>query len=205
MNRIVLGIVGLAVCCAVALPGIVQAQMTYCYQCYSDGERFYCSMPHENGGTTCRQPSPYSCILEGPCGGGGGCFRAGTMVLTPNGLLPIENLEVGDEVVSRSDSGQRINVKVLETYRSISCGHYLINGDIEVTGTHPFWSNSSWKEVAELQVGDALIDEAGNPLEVIAINLVNRQSRVYNIRVSDTNTFFAGGVLVHNKPPDPFD
>ena len=43
-------------------------------------------------------------IIQGE--GGGGCFAAGTKISTPNGSVDIENIKVGDEVLSFDDSGK---------------------------------------------------------------------------------------------------
>ena len=45
---------------------------------------------------------------------GGGCFLLGTMVATPDGMRPIESLEVGDSVLSRNDKTGEVGFKKIE-------------------------------------------------------------------------------------------
>lgn len=88
------------------------------------------------------------------------CFTAGNMVMTPNGEVPIEQLQVGDEVMAYD--GQRVCVKrvtraisKIETrpLYSLSCpGHR----DIIATYDHPFYVGNGYKRVKDLQKGTNL-------------------------------------------------
>lgn len=59
------------------------------------------------------------------------------------------------------------------------------------------------KTTEELRPGDELTTECGDHLVISSVDGVSRGVRVYNIAVGGTNTFFANGILVHNKGPDP--
>jgi site-specific DNA-cytosine methylase len=69
--------------------------------------------------------------------GGSPCFVAGTMVLTPSGYRPIEELQVGDEVVSANG-----NIRKVEAtgHKTASVGKLKILGRPEIvcTPNHPF-------------------------------------------------------------------
>jgi len=157
-----------------------------------------------SGGLSCSTPSPRTCILTGVCPpGGGGCFLPGTMVKTEDGYRAIEGLKTGDRVIGLSESNGLVSCKVLKTYISINCDYYVINGEIRVTGTHPFRVNGRWVTVSEVKIGDRLQRIDSVPVEVVSIEHVNKPVRVYNIEVADAHTFFVNGVLVHNKGPDP--
>ena len=71
--------------------------------------------------------------------GGTPCFAAGTMVLTPNGYVPIETLKVGDEVVS--GSGHVRKVEAVGSKMAMS-GRLKVLGRPEIvcTPNHPFFS-----------------------------------------------------------------
>lgn len=69
--------------------------------------------------------------------GGTPCFVAGTQVLTPNGYVPIETLQVGDEVVS--SSGDVRTVTAIGSKKA-TVGRFKVLGRPELlcTGNHPF-------------------------------------------------------------------
>lgn len=71
--------------------------------------------------------------------GGTPCFAAGTMVLTPNGYVPIETLKVGDEVVSGSGHVRKVEAVGSKMARA---GRLKVLGRPEIvcTPNHPFFS-----------------------------------------------------------------
>jgi intein/homing endonuclease len=121
------------------------------------------------------------------------------MVNTADGFMAIEELEVGDFVLGMDDRNQLVPCEVTETYKSVGCNYYVINDEIQVTGTHPFFINGEWVEASNLKVGDQLINNTLEPIVIESVDIVNKAVRAYNIEVSNTHTFFAQGVLVHNK------
>lgn len=83
------------------------------------------------------------------------CFPAGTRVLTPNGETPIENIRVGDLIVT--PSGPR-------RVAAFGSRHYsgklvLVQAKsmiVTATADHPFWTPRGWKSAENLHVGDLL-------------------------------------------------
>jgi intein/homing endonuclease len=125
-------------------------------------------------------------------------------VNTRDGLTPIDELGVGDEVLSFDKTkGEVVYARVANTFKSVQYSYFVINGTIEVTAGHPFRTNGAWVNSEDIRVGDELWDERDELIRVQSIDTVMRGVRVYNIEVEGTNTFFIEGVLVHNKPPDP--
>ncbi len=88
------------------------------------------------------------------------------------------------------------------TFKSIECGYYVINGTLRVTGTHPFFVDGQWVKAAQLKVGDELVGVDG-PVAIASLTKMDGVMRAYNISVDGSHTFLAGGVLVHNKGPNP--
>lgn len=108
--------------------------------------------------------------------GGGGCFEAGTLIDTPTGAVPIECLHVGDRV-----TGGRV-----EALTRVEPTEYLeLPGNVHVTPKHPFQIAPGIFRTAELAFPDAKRFVADRP--------------AFNLLVSPSGTFFAGGYLVHNK------
>jgi hypothetical protein len=63
--------------------------------------------------------------------------------------------------------------------------------------------SGNWVEVKNLQAGDWLQTEDGWE-EIESIEYIQQPVTVYNMSVSEPNTFFANGILAHNKPtPTP--
>jgi Pretoxin HINT domain len=81
----------------------------------------------------------------------GACFGAGTLVHTKDGLKPIEQIQVGDWVLSQpEEKGEQAYKRVVNTFsfedKSVVRIRYSVMRDGEwqndgliVTGNHPFW------------------------------------------------------------------
>ena len=135
------------------------------------------------------------------------CFVAGTLVLTVNGLVAIENIKAGDKVISTDPETMETAPKtVLETYirEDSKLIHLVINGEeIITTETHPFYVQSrGFVEAGKLLVGDKLLDVNGNVIlvENFDVELTEEPVTVYNFQVEDFHTYYVGecGVWVHN-------
>ena len=136
-----------------------------------------------------------------------GCFMAGTLVTTKEGLEPIEEVKIGEYVLSRSEeSGETSYKKVTDTLiRSTYniCTIELENGKIKSTTSHLFMVKDKWwKAAAELKAGDILETADGKCKVVKSITVEEKGYPVttYNLSVEDNHTFFVGklGVLTHN-------
>jgi hypothetical protein len=100
-------------------------------------------------------------------------FVAGTLVHTNNGLVPIEQLKIGDKVLSRAENdpeGDLIYKPVTETRQFQSKTlHFLRMGitggtdqasvsGVITTPNHPFWvKNYGWKRADLLRMGDTVL------------------------------------------------
>lgn len=173
-------------------------------------------------------PLPPSCVTCGPgtyvCNSGccpidpPSCFLAGTQVLLPDGgTKNIENIEVGDEVISQVEDGIRSisRVKEVETpVRLQMCQLSFENGDVlELTDEHPLLTTAGWKAiepthtykevpglpVSTLGTGDSVISNSATAT-VSAIACRSEQNQTYNLILDGTaRTYFANGYLAHNK------
>ena len=138
---------------------------------------------------------------------GNGCFIAGTLVTTRSGLKPIEEIKIGDYVLSRNEeTGENSYKKITDTLvRSTQeiCTIELENGKIRSTTGHLFMVKDKWwKAAVELEVGDILATSDGNDQIVKSIKVEEKGYPVttYNLTVEDNHTFFVGNeeVLTHN-------
>ena len=138
---------------------------------------------------------------------GNGCFIAGTLVTTRSGFKPIEEIKIGDYVLSRNEeTGENSYKKVTDILvRSTQeiCTIELETGKIKSTTGHLFMVKDKWwKAAVELVAGDILVTSDGKEQVVKSIKVEEKGYPVttYNLSVEDNHTFFVGNekVLTHN-------
>ncbi|MGH3938551.1 MAG: polymorphic toxin-type HINT domain-containing protein [Pseudonocardiaceae bacterium] len=151
---------------------------------------------------------------EANCTSAPNSFVAGTRVLLADGSTrPIEDITAGTEVRATDPlSGQTTNAPVLAKITghgqrqldevTVSNGQHI--GRIVTTGNHPFWvlDQQSWVAASELRIGQRLIGDEGDAVEVTGLRAYSDIVTVYNIAVVGIHTYYVGEdgtrVLVHN-------
>jgi hypothetical protein len=146
---------------------------------------------------------------------GHSCFGAGTPVRTIGGPRPIEDLEVGDIVLTQDTRTGALSFEpVLAVFHNPPAATLRIDlgGDTVVaTAIHRFWrAGQGWVMARELRPGDAIRTLAGSA-RVVAVTEEAVQP-VFNLEVSEGHAFFVGdrAALVHDNSPvrpqlHPFD
>lgn len=138
------------------------------------------------------------------------CFVAGTLVTTEDGQKPIEEIQVGDKVLSENEVTGEIAIKeVYATSVSETDEFYHIHvnsEEIVATGTHPFYVYKfGWITARALRAGDILVLSNGElvTVEWIDHEILESPIYVYNFEVEDFHTYFVGesGIFVHNGGP----
>ncbi len=138
-------------------------------------------------------------------GGGGGCFPAGTMILTDAGRTPVEKLSAGDWVRAVNPGGgmAEAGVEKLFATRSPVITIETEQGTLRTTPEHPIGlPGGIFLEAGKLRPGQRVLiwkDGMLSPAAVIRTSLQERQEVVYNLSVGRPHTFLAGNFLVHNK------
>ncbi|MEM5871995.1 MAG: Hint domain-containing protein, partial [Candidatus Aenigmatarchaeota archaeon] len=149
----------------------------------------------------------YTCnITVGSKNGGSGCFPAGTKIRMVDGSTRnIEDIKIGDKILSFDGEGL-VEGNVNNIFGPIKDYVYLLkteSKEIKVTSEHPFYvGNGRFLTVEELKVGDwvyVLKENKMVPEKIIYKELLFEPTYVYNLRVGETETFFAGDFAVHNK------
>lgn len=143
------------------------------------------------------------------------CLPAGTQIETPAGPRAIETLQRGDNV--RSFDGHETLARVLGLYVHEDQALLEIRLDdgtlLEMTPEHVVMAGPQRRpQVArDLAPGDTLysrvqsgrsrgiakVGEVLTPRRVVSVG-PGRRARVYELRVSSPDTYFANGILVHN-------
>ncbi|WP_430191112.1 polymorphic toxin-type HINT domain-containing protein [Paenibacillus jamilae] len=133
------------------------------------------------------------------------CFTAGTKVQTNEEEKNIEDIEVGDRVLSKDEATGKVAYKeVTATFNHETNEIYQIHvGDqvIESTYNHSFWvEGKGWTFAKDLKVGDLLVQNDGNTLKIDSIELLHKQAMVYNMTVEEFHTYFVSdlSIWVHN-------
>ncbi|MBV8061434.1 MAG: hypothetical protein JO126_02875 [Alphaproteobacteria bacterium] len=152
-------------------------------------------------------PTYTSCTLHSS----GGCFVSDVSILMSDGSRKfISEIQKGDVVKGETSDNEVLEVKTIETSEDL----YGFNGgQAFVTGGHPFRTDQGWKSIdpsltskeghavdtTPLQIGDRLLTETGS-VEVRSIERYpGGPHKVYNPMTDGDHTYFANGLLVHNK------
>lgn len=136
-----------------------------------------------------------------------GCFLPDTPVLLHDGKeIPISTVQAGDRVMAFTGSGtlttttvNKVITREVKQYVQLETPR----GTLLVTADHPFYLGGGlFRTLDSLRPGDRIMARTGSGLTeqtIVAINPVNKTVKVYNLQTDTPNTFFAGGLAVHNK------
>ena len=155
------------------------------------------------------------------------CFVAGTKVhIEDKGITNIEDVEVGDKVISYNHNNDTVEYKEVlkvRTKENENVVTYVFENGTELTGTpdHPLFVNGkgyssyypkqtkddSGLDVEQILLGDEVLHMDGYGVTIIDIIENEETQVVYNLDEVDTNNnFFANDLLAHNRQSttDPF-
>lgn len=146
-----------------------------------------------------------------PPGGEGQCLLEGTCILTEKGLINIEDLSVGDKVIS--SSGEENVVKSINSFEVDRI--YTINEDlICMTSSHLLMTSNGWaaidpeeaikaqeEEMTVLKLTEdmTLLKYENEPEKIENISKVDTVCSVYTIKLDGDRTYIANGIITHNK------
>ena len=136
---------------------------------------------------------------------GGGCFPSGTRIATPNGLVAIEALATGDEVLAVDPDGQtvRTTVRTIFVSRNSVITIETSDGPLVVTKEHPVsLSGGRFRQAGDLRSGDRIVRwKDGRLVEKTIRKILPAEDdrMVFNLQVDEPKTFVAEGIVVHNK------
>jgi hypothetical protein len=134
------------------------------------------------------------------------CFVAGTEIQTLDGTKNIEDIHVGDWVLSDDPNTvgeieykQVLNTFVKETTNLVDI--YIDGEKITTTEEHPFWvPDVGWVAAKDLHAGSLLQTKYESWLDVDRVVKRSDTATVYNFEVQGFHTYFVSdlGLLVHN-------
>jgi RHS repeat-associated protein len=140
-------------------------------------------------------------------------FDGETLVHTKDGLRPIRDIKIGDEVLAFNEqTGQQEYSPVVHLIRSDKEQGWVdvatASGEvIKATAEHPFYAKAAndepwqWVDAAKLLQGLDLYTAANDTDDVARTQRYTAHRLAYNLTVNTTHTYFVGkeGVLVHNS------
>ncbi len=126
------------------------------------------------------------------------CVAEGTSIATLRGELLIEALRVGDELISYDPEQRRLTTTQVKWIERSHARQLHVLGRLRVTGEHPIFVDGRFVAAREVASGAKLLD---TDLRFVALEprTVTETATVYDLGVGVPHTYFAGGVLVHNK------
>ncbi|MFZ6760928.1 polymorphic toxin-type HINT domain-containing protein [Undibacterium sp. Ji50W] len=145
----------------------------------------------------------------------GGCFVKGTLVHTQNGLVPIENIRVGDWVLSQPEETGELAYRFVantfvyqdkDIYRVSYVNEQGILESIFATPNHPFWvKDVGWVRADHLHINQVLELKDRSNVTVTAVEETDSKQEVFNFEVDGFHTYYVGelGVWVHNVQDCP--
>lgn len=160
---------------------------------------------------TCVPNDPTNCTYA--CNDNPSCFLPGTKIDSKDGEINIEDVKVGKEVKSYDLQGNVVDSKVSQIFERERDFYFelktfdLINGknSVKVSAEHPFLTDkktNNYTQVQYLKKGDRVFVRKGDKYVetwVVANTRIDEKTKVYNMSVDNTHTYFANGFAVHNK------
>lgn len=138
--------------------------------------------------------------------GGIVCFIGDTLVHTKDGLKPIQDINVGDKVLSINKCNEKLEyIDITDIASHTETEIYAIEVNKEViraTGNHPFAVKEKGRCNARvLEKGDILQDKDGKEHPITKISKEKIDETVYEIYAGKNKTYFVGntGILVYNE------
>lgn len=139
-----------------------------------------------------------------------GCFVAGTLIETPNGTIPIEQIQVGQRIVAFDPSTHHITtdrvsqLHKIEGLKTVETLEFSDGRTVTATFEHPFYSvdRGEYIQAAQLFMGESVhVFQNGqlNTVQLIDRKLNDKPQKVYNFEAEKFHNYFSNGIHVHNK------
>lgn len=127
------------------------------------------------------------------------CIARGTLLDGERGPIRVEHVRVGDRIWGHAPG---LRQRVLTVVRHVSqdvAGRTLAFGKLRITGNHPVFAGGQWKRADAVRPYDEFVGSNGKRVLAGVPRQLTEAIDVYDLAVDSPHTYFAGGILVHNK------
>lgn len=128
---------------------------------------------------------------------GSRCFAAGSLVSTPAGSIPIEDIQEGDEVLTLNAAGEKISGKVTKVHapalQEIVIVRFTDGKEWQTTATQWYYCGNGQYNIAMNTAGNPAITLDGTAT-VEKATMTGKTEMVYDIEVDGINIMFINGV-----------
>ena len=128
---------------------------------------------------------------------GGRCFAAGSLVATPDGSIPIEDIQEGDIVLTLNAAGEKISGKVTKVHapalQEIVNVRFTDGKEWQTTATQWYYCGNGQYNIAMNTQGKPAITLDGTAT-VEKATMTGKTEMVYDIEVDGINIMFINGV-----------
>lgn len=131
------------------------------------------------------------------------CFPGGTLIATPQGMVPIAALSAGDAVLSVDNDGSVREASIRHTtqYDDIDILVVVTSaGELRTTAPHPVWMGGQrFVPAGMLKAGDVVMMLDGGDVRPATVQALRAEARerVFNLQVEQPYTYVASGFIVH--------
>lgn len=138
------------------------------------------------------------------------CFPAGTMVKTRRGYQPIEDVQIGDEVLTHRARWRRVTSVMSKDFDGelVVIHAHSLSAPLRVTPEHPFLVGGlTWTPARDLTTSMTLTAITGLigsvaptyvPSRIDSITHERATLQVFNISVDEDESYIVDGIIVHN-------
>lgn len=133
--------------------------------------------------------------LRGPQGDTAWCIAENTPVITRRGPVEIQNVTVGDQVMTRV-GWQHVTATRATGTKPVLAIHISNGATLRCTADHKVWTDTGWVEAGQLQPGDT-VTNVGEKASVLHVE-PDGSSPTHDLTVRNAHEFYANGILVHN-------
>ena len=135
--------------------------------------------------------------------GGGGCVPIGTPIQTTNGIINIENIREGDQILS-IDFGKLPNLiitKITKLYTSREHKCICLNHRFNFTHTQPLYKKpDKLIQAANITPGMSVLDRELNYQLITHVEQTEGYFEIFNLTTDHpSHNYVADGLLCHNK------
>lgn len=134
------------------------------------------------------------------------CVEVGTLIATPTALVPVEQIQDGDEVLAYDSSSERlvparvvgVASRQVDEVLEIQVGDRVLR----VTAEHPIMTRRGWVQAGHLTEDDEVIYNESADItafhKITSIKRVQTNTTVHNFHVPGHESYVANGIVTHN-------